>query len=302
MRGRRIDYSDAEMAWLEANRMMVISDYHAAFLAEFGRAEISSLHLHGLRKRLGWKTGREGDRYKGRHRRFNAAEMAWLEANRLMPIAEYHRAFDAAFPREDVRPQNLHALRKRMGWKTGRTGQFAKGSVSHNKGKKCAPGTGGLHPNARQTQFRKGQVSHTYRGPGHERIDSKDGYVILIVEETNPWTGAATRPVQKHRWLWEKANGPIARGMALKCLDGDKTNTDPSNWELVPRGLLPRLNGGRNKRRVAYDDAPAALKPTIMAVARLEHQLRERQRPPGVPGAVGRADALAADRTERGAS
>src|SRR5690554_1575413 len=118
MRGQRIVYTDAEMAWLEANRMMVISDYHREFVEKFGRSEISALNLHGLRKRKGWKTGREGDRYKGRHRKFSAQEMAWLEANSTLPIADYHSGFIAAFPREDVRPANLHALRKRMGWKT----------------------------------------------------------------------------------------------------------------------------------------------------------------------------------------
>jgi hypothetical protein len=266
------------MAWLEANRTMVISDYHRAFSAAFDRPDITALHLHGLRKRRGWKTGREGDRYKGRHRRFSHEEMAWLQANHALPIGEYHSAFLAMFSREDVRPQNLHALRKRMGWKTGRTGCFEKGQVPFNKGVPCPPGKGGRHPNARKTQFKKGNVSHTYRGPGHERIDSKDGYVILIVAERNPWTGAATRPVHKHRWLWEQKNGPLPKGMALKCLDGDKTNTDPSNWEMVPRAVLPRLNGGRNKRHVAFDDAPAEIKPTIMAVAKLEHQARERRR------------------------
>lgn len=278
MRGRRITYSAAEMDWLEANRMMVISDYHRAFVAAFARPEISALNLHALRKRNGWKTGREGGRYKGRHRRFNVTEMAWLEANRELPIGEYHRAFIAAFAREDVRAQNLHALRKRMGWRTGRTGQFAKGQVSHNKGVKCAPGTGGNHPNARRTQFKGGALPHNTKGAGHERIDSKGGYVILIVAETNPWTGAATRPVHKHRWLWEQKHGALPAGMALKCLDGDKTNTDPSNWEAIPRGLLPRLNGGRHKRRIAYDDAAPELKPAIMAVAKLERQLREKAR------------------------
>lgn len=275
MRGQRITYTVTEMAWLEANRMMVISDYHHAFREQFGRPEISALNLHGLRKRKGWKTGREGDRYKGRHRRFGADEMAWLEANHTLPIAEYHAAFVSSFAREDVGPQNLHALRKRMGWKTGRTGCFEKGAEPHNKGVPCAPGIGGRHPNAKRTQFRAGALPHNTKGAGHERIDTKDGYVILIVEERNPWTGADTRPVHKHRWLWEQKNGPIPAGMALKCLDGNRQNTDPANWEAVPRALLPRLNGkfGRN-----YDVAPAELKPTIMAVAKLEHQVRERRR------------------------
>lgn len=276
MRGKRITYSDAETAWLEANRMMIISDYHQAFVAEFGRPDVSALNLHGLRKRNGWKTGREGDRYKGRHRKFSKQEMTWLEANRLLPIAEYHQAFVTAFSREDVRPQNLYALRKRMGWKTGRSGRFEKGAVSHNKGVKCAPGTGGLHPNARRTQFKAGALPHNTKGSGHERIDSKDGYTIVIVDETNPWTGAKTRPVHKHRWLWEQQHGPIPDGMVLKCLDGEKLNTDPSNWELVPRALLPRLNGGPRNVHIAYDSAPQELKPSILAVAKLAHQVREK--------------------------
>lgn len=64
-------------------------------------------------------------------------------------------------------------------------------------------------------------------------------------------------------------------GHVLKCLDGNKLNTEPSNWEAVPRGLLPRLNSrfGRN-----YDTAPAELQPTIMAIAKLEHGIRGRSK------------------------
>lgn len=215
---------------------------------------------------------------RGQRISYSAAEMAWLEANRMMVISDYHQAFVAKFRRPEISALNLHGLRKRMGWRTGRTGQFAKGQVSHNKGVKCAPGTGGRHPNAQRTQFRAGALPHNTKGAGHERIDSKDGYVILIVEETNPWTGAATRPVHKHRWLWEQKHGPIPDGMALKCLDGDKTNTDPSNWELVSRGVLARLNGGRMRKRIPYDQAAPELKPTIMALAKIEHRASELRR------------------------
>jgi len=41
--------------------------------------------------------------------------------------------------------------------------------------------------------------------------------------------------------------------------------------------LLPRLNGGGRKQNIAYDTAPAELKPTLMAVAKLEHRLHEKQ-------------------------
>ncbi|MHC9236415.1 HNH endonuclease signature motif containing protein [Pseudooceanicola sp. 502str34] len=164
---------------------------------------------------------------------------------------------------------NLHALRKRKGWKTGRTGHFAKGGEPHNKGKPFNP------PGSEKGRFKKGNTPHTYKGAGHERIDSKDGYVILILDEPNPWTGGTTRPVHKHRYLWEKANGPVPDGHRLKSLDGDKTNCDPSNWEAIPMALAPRLNGRFGR---GYDDAPAELKPTIMATAKLEHALREKKK------------------------
>jgi hypothetical protein len=212
---------------------------------------------------------------KGRNIPYSAAEMAWLEANRLLSIADYHRAFAEAFVRPDVEPGNLHALRKRKGWKTGRTGHFPKGGEPVNKGKQCAPGTGGRHPNARKTQFKSGNVPHTYRGPGHERVDAKDGYVFMVVAERNPWTGADTRPVLKHRYLWEQANGPVPADHCLKCLDGDKTNTDPSNWIAIRRGVLPRLNGGKATRVMAYDGAPAELKPALLNIAKIDQRVHE---------------------------
>ena len=78
MRSARIAYSAAEMRWLEANRTLIISDYHRAFCAEFGRANVSAAHLHGLRKRKGWKVGRAKGRFAGRHLRYSAEEIEWL--------------------------------------------------------------------------------------------------------------------------------------------------------------------------------------------------------------------------------
>lgn len=271
MRRGPIPYSAAEMAWLQANYRMVISDYHAAFVAEFGRSDVELTHLNQLRKRKGWKVGRDGGRYVGRLRKFTGAEISWLRENCTMPICEYHQAFQEQFQRDDMTAQKLHALRKRQGWRTGRTGQFEKGQEPMNKGKTCAPGTGGRHPNAQRTQFRKGQIPHTFRGAGHERIDSKDGYVVIIVDEENPWTGAKTRPVHKHRYLWEQANGPLPDGYVLKCLDGDKTNCDSSNWEAIPREVLPHLTG---RFGLGYDQAHPDAKPVIMTIAKLKHAAR----------------------------
>lgn len=206
---------------------------------------------------------------KGRAIKYTEAQQVWLKAKRKLPIAEYHAGFCKRFRRDDVTAVHLHALRKRKGWKTGRTGQFKKGLVPHNKGKPHPAARGG---NCAKNQFKKGNLPHNTHYAGHERV-SKDGYVEISVNEVNPHTGFERRYVLKHRWLWEKAHGPVPAGMCLKC-KGDRLNTDPSNWELIPRALLPRLDGRFGR---GYEAAPAELRPTIMAVAKLEHQLREKR-------------------------
>lgn len=206
---------------------------------------------------------------KGHWIEYSAAELNFVKRNRALMIGDLHAAFARKFARSDVSASNLHSLRKRKGWSTGRTGCFPKGIVPHNKGK---PHPAARSPNSARHWFKKGQQPHNTNYLGHERV-SKDGYVEISVDETNPHTGFERRYVLKHRWLWEAQHGAVPGGMCLKCL-GEQTNVDPSNWELVPRALLPRLNGRFGR---GYDDAPADLKTTIMAVVKLEHQIRERR-------------------------
>lgn len=212
---------------------------------------------------------------KGRQIPYSSDELDFIQSVSKWSRDEAHAAFCQKFKRDDVTLANFNALCKRKGWMTGRTGCFSKGAKPHNKGKKCPPGTGGNHPNARRTQFRKGNRPHNTNYLGHERVDQKDGYVYVSIDEPNPHTGYERRYVLKHVWAWETVNGAIPEGHCLKCLDGNKQNTDPANWELIPRALLPRLAGGnRYKRILAFDDAPAELKPSVLAVAKLEHRTR----------------------------
>ncbi len=78
----------------------------------------------------------------------------------------------------------------------GRLTQFRKGQPAHNKGKKI-----GSHPNSAKTQFKKGQLSHNKMPVGTEKINC-DGYWKIKIGEPNVWT-------EKHRLLWEQANGAI---------------------------------------------------------------------------------------------
>jgi hypothetical protein len=206
---------------------------------------------------------------KGHWIDYSAAELTFIKRRSRKNRRVLHAEFVAKFKRRDVTLVHLNSLCKRNGWFTGRTGCFEKGLTPHNKGK---PHPAARLPNAAKHQFKKGNLPHNTNYLGHERV-SKDGYVEISVQETNPHTGFERRYVLKHRWLWEQAHGPVPDGMCLKC-KGDRLNTDPSNWELIPRALLPRLDGRFGR---GYEQAPADLRPAIMAVAKLEHRIREKQ-------------------------
>lgn len=203
---------------------------------------------------------------KGARISYSEAELEWVSARREMPRRELHAGFCKEFGRADVSQSNLTGLCKRNGWVTGRTGRFEPGQESHNKGQK-----GVCYPGSEKGWFRKGARPRNLVPLWSERI-GKDGYIEMKVPVKNPYTGHRTRFMHKHRYLWEQRNGPLPKGMALKCLDGNKTNTNADNWVAVPRALLPRLNGRFGR---GYDDAPAEIKPLILTTAKLEHAARE---------------------------
>lgn len=205
---------------------------------------------------------------KGRWIEWTADQLAWIEARREMPRRELHTAFVATFGRDDVSQSNITALCKRRGWFTGRNGRLEKCNVPHNKGVK-----GWTAPGSEKGWFRKGGrrgvATRLYKPIGTERL-SKDGYVQRKVNDDLPlqrrWRGV-------HLINWEAQHGPVPEGHALKCLDGNRLNTDAANWHPVPRSSLPRLAAG--KRGIPYDTAPAELKPTLLAIAELEHAARQ---------------------------
>lgn len=207
---------------------------------------------------------------KGARIPYSADELAWIKAFADMPRREMHELFVQVWGRQDVSLTNFNSLCKRKGWLTGRTGRFVKGQVSHNAGKKgiryAGSEKGWFKPGVRQ-----GVATKLYQPIGTERI-TKDGYRERKINDDMP---LRKRWRAVHLVEWEAVNGPLPAGHALKCLDGDKLNTDPSNWTLVPRAILPRLNGrfGRD-----YENAPAEVKPTLLAIARLEHKAREARR------------------------
>lgn len=205
---------------------------------------------------------------RGRRVPYSRAELAWIESARALPRKEAHRLFCEKFKRDDVTLTHYNALCKRRGWLTGRDGRIAKGTIPCNKGKKCEPGKGGNHPNSRRTQFkpgtRQGVATKLYKPIGTERV-SRDGYLERKIHDGMP---LQSRWRAVHLIRWEEVNGPVPKGMCLKCLDGNNGNTEPDNWVAIPRGALPFLNGHRGHN---YNEVPDELKPAVLTLARLKH-------------------------------
>lgn len=112
---------------------------------------------------------------------------------------------------------------------TGRTGQFEKGSVPHNKGTHI----GGWEP----TQFKKGCIPVNHKPVGTEsiRISKGKSYVYVKVAEPNKWR-------MKHIIVWENHYGIIPKGKIIVFLDNDSTNTEIGNLQLIDRAVHARLN------------------------------------------------------------
>lgn len=198
--------------------------------------------------------------------KYSDMELSWIKQNSKLPRKELQQKFCKKFNRNDVSLGHIKELCFRKGWLTGRTGFFEKGHQPSNKGKKMP-----YNEKSAKTQFKKGNKSHNTKYLRHERI-TKDGYVEISVDEVNPYTGYERRYILKHKYLWEKLNGKLDRGMCLKNLDGNKKNTDPSNWEAIPRGALPFLNGWRGYN---YEDMPYGLRPVVLRLAKLRYLMSE---------------------------
>lgn len=146
----------------------------------------------------------------------------------------------------------MNGYKKRRGIKTGLTGRFEKGHIPVNKGKKMSPEA---YAKAAPTMFKKGQLPALTRPVGAE-CWRDDGYLWVKVAQPNKWR-------QKHRVIWEAANGPITAGYKIIFADGNRSNFDINNLICVSSAELIRLN----QKGLIFDNAEATK--TGVLIARL---------------------------------
>lgn len=164
---------------------------------------------------------------KGAAIKYTPEQLAFIEANCTLERKALTEAVNAKFG-TTLSVDNIKSLCTRKGWKTGRTGCFEKGHDSWNTGTK-----GVMKPNS--GNFKKGGVSWNHKPIGHERICSKDGYVLIKTAEPKKYE-------HKHRVVWIAANGPIPDDSVVMFKNMDRTDCRIENLILLSRSELARYN------------------------------------------------------------
>lgn len=123
----------------------------------------------------------------------------------------------------------IKAVRARLKIKSGLTGYFEKGHVSHNKGKK------GLRiPGSEKGWFQKGHQPWNYAKVGDEAWTT-DGYLKVKIAEPNKWR-------HKHVLEWEKHNGKVPEGFMLTFRNGNHADCSLENLTLISKAENSIMN------------------------------------------------------------
>jgi hypothetical protein len=276
MKGAHIAYTADELLFVAARRDMPRNELRAAFAHRFGRLDVEVRHLRALCTRNGWTTGRE--RYSSAEdalirARFSDTPSAHLAAEMGRTLASVvHRARALGIVKSQAYLASASSGRMQRGAQIGAATQFKKGQTPQNKGVKrpkgWAPGR------MIETQYKPECKPRNWRPVGSTRVVQGYEYTKVGEQLKVSWT---KNWKQTHVLQWEAVHGPVPAGHALKSVDGNSRNTDLANWQLIPRAILPTLNGGRHKR-LGYDQAPADLRPVLLTLATLAHTMSKRKR------------------------
>lgn len=281
MKGAPIRYSRAELAFVRDRAAQPRRELHAAFVKRFGRTDVTRDHIKSLCTRNGWSTGFHTPwrrRDEALLRKLYPTTPTVAIARRLgrSVVSVYGRARDLGLRKSEaylssssVAAAGRNAAGRVADGYLGQMHRFTKGHVPANKGLR-RPGFS--RGRMQETQFKKGERTN-WMPVGSVRF--MDGYHYTKVSDV-PKVPYMVNWKPTHVLRWVELHGPVPPKHVLKCVGADKGDPDPSNWTCIPRGLLPRLNGIHGH---GYDTAPAALKPTILALAQLEHAIGERVSP-----------------------
>ena len=150
-----------------------------------------------------------------------------IKNNYLKTSQELADIFNKKFG-TNITKTNIKNFRGNNHLNSGLTGQFKKGNIPHNKGKKQKEYMSDKSiEKTKATRFKKGNIPANHRKVGSERI-TKDGYIEIKIKEPNKWQ-------LKHRYIYEQKYGKIPKGYNLIFLDGNRKNINLSNLKLISK-------------------------------------------------------------------
>lgn len=120
---------------------------------------------------------------------------------------------------------------------TGRTGRFEKGHIPANKGKKLSKE---MYDKAAPTMFKSGHKPANTLPVGTEKMLA-DGYIWVKIDD-QVGVRKQVNWKQKHKLIWEAANGPVPEGCIITFLDGNHSNCSLENLQLITKEQNARLN------------------------------------------------------------
>lgn len=172
--------------------------------------------------------------------KYSAEEHQFLIDNvKGITLKELTRRFNEKF-NTNVSENAISNQKTKLGIRSGILGgQFPKGHIPANKGKK-----GYMSPEqyekCKATMFKKGNVPANRRPIGSERYNSRDGILIKVQDGQlqKNW-------MPKGRYIYEQAHGKIPEGHKVIFADGNNQNFDLDNLVLVSNAEELIMN--RNK-------------------------------------------------------
>ena len=232
----------------------IVKEFNRRFAADITISKVRSYKTNN-----GLKSGTHKGTPKGPSKVFPKDIYNFIfENNKGKTAVEIMNLVNAEF-KTDYKINQIKAFRKNHKLISGISGQFTKGHVSTNKGRKgyCSPGS-------EKGWFQKGHVPHNKLKLGTEIIDT-DGYHKIKIAEPNVWKF-------KHIIVWEEHNGKVPEGCNIIFADGNKDNCDISNLMCITKAehIIMNCQGLRSES--------AELTETGLAIAKLKHRISEVQK------------------------
>jgi len=250
-------YTAEQVEFLTEHKAVPLKKLTALFNTRFGTSKPLSCIQAVFKNRRIQRGRKSPGKGNGKLLAYSTEKLTWLKENYpLMTAPDLAAAFNAAFGTSHT----VDAIKATLGRNniiSGRTGRFETGLLPWNTGTK-----GVMKANC--GNFKPGNAPPNRKPLGTQRICSKDGFILIKIAETDPHTGFATRYKHKHVWIWEQANGPVPDGHVVAFCDGNKLKCEIENLMLVTRAELLSLNLHN------YKAAPPEIKPSILALAKVE--------------------------------